>query len=151
MSLKKIGSISAPINHYNSGGKQHTFYQPCGSLMKNTQTNEVLVFIEKWFNPMSCINSHNPDKGSVCLNVKLEDNVTRTSAPEPVPVAKENPQSRPTSIKNGLANKQTKIKQRPSPEALRAAMELINTDMLMKQNEGKDGKHIDLPFDSDLE
>lgn len=146
--LNKIGSISAPINHYQSGGKQNTFYQPVGTLMKNPQTGEILIFLEKWFNPMATLGASNPEKGSICLAVKLEESLTRAQpTPQSKPTEK---QVKPTTVKKAVKKANTKRQQRPSPEAVRAAMELINTDMLMKQNEGKDGKHIDLPFDNEI-
>lgn len=136
--LTKVASITAPINHYQSQGKQHTFYKPVGSLMLNPETNQQFLLLDKSFNPMSVIDASNPEKGSIYLPLTYVDVKAPVSQNKPIVTKKVQSVEKPQ--KTAKASKQ----------AIQAALSLLQNEDMRRQNKGKDGKHIDLPFDDEL-
>lgn len=135
--LNKIADIKAAVNHYQSGGKQHTFYKPVGSLMLNPDTNQQFLLLDKSFNLMAVIGASDPEKGSVFLPLDFVDDKPPKQ------------QNKPLSQKAKQSNDKTK-KTRPTKAQIQAALSILDVDARAKQNKGKDGKHIDLPFDDKI-
>lgn len=132
--LNKIASITAPINHYQSNGKQHTFNKPIGSLMENDKGQQFLL-IDKSFNLMAVIGASDPEKGSVFLPLDFVD--------EKPPKQ----QNKPISAKAVQSDAKKKKTARPSKEAIQNALKLLQTDKMLEQSE-KAGHP--LPFDDEL-
>lgn len=134
MGLHVVGKLSAPINHFQQNGQQKTFQKPVGSLMLNPDTGDYFLMLDKSFNPMATIGATDENKGSVCLPLTFVDKP---------PVS----DFKPLKTKAKQVGEKPKKSQRPSKEAIRNALKLLQVDAMIKQS---DKAGHPLPFDDEI-
>lgn len=139
--LKVIAEITAPTNDYKdkNTGKTKTFYRKIGSIMENDSGSQ-FILLDKFFN-LAAIDS-DPTKANVLLPLNFIENEISHQGHFKTTSPKSDINTPPKQAKKKRDNAKA------TPEAIKAAKKLLQTDAMMKQS--KSAGHV-LPFDDELE